>query len=130
MVKKYTWIDYGSSYGLSEINAAILYGQLKQAKKITRKRLAIFKLYHKILENLERNLPTNGPYSWSPGQACCETCAACRTETHFPGLLRPAVGPGRPDRPKTRGQINPSILPKALRGISKDPEVFVWPSGF
>jgi dTDP-4-amino-4,6-dideoxygalactose transaminase len=53
MVKKYTWIDYGSSYGLSEINAAFLYGQLKQAKKITRKRLAIFKLYHKLLENLE-----------------------------------------------------------------------------
>jgi dTDP-4-amino-4,6-dideoxygalactose transaminase len=53
MVKKYTWIDYGSSYGLSEINAAFLYTQLKQAKKITRKRLAIFKLYHKLLENLE-----------------------------------------------------------------------------
>ena len=53
IVKKYTWVDLGSSYGLSEINAAILYGQLKQAKKITRKRLAIFKLYHKLLENLE-----------------------------------------------------------------------------
>jgi dTDP-4-amino-4,6-dideoxygalactose transaminase len=53
MVKKYTWVDLGSSYGLSEINAAFLYGQLKQAKKITRKRLAIFKLYHKLLENLE-----------------------------------------------------------------------------
>jgi dTDP-4-amino-4,6-dideoxygalactose transaminase len=53
MVKKYTWVDYGSSYGLSEINAAFLYGQLKQAKKITRKKLAIFKLYHKLLENLE-----------------------------------------------------------------------------
>jgi dTDP-4-amino-4,6-dideoxygalactose transaminase len=53
MVKKYTWVDYGSSYGLSEINAAFLYGQLKQAKKITGKRLAIFKLYHKLLENLE-----------------------------------------------------------------------------
>jgi dTDP-4-amino-4,6-dideoxygalactose transaminase len=53
MVKKYTWVDYGSSYGLSEINAAFLYGQLKQAKKITRKRLAIFKLYHKLLEKLE-----------------------------------------------------------------------------
>jgi dTDP-4-amino-4,6-dideoxygalactose transaminase len=53
MVKKYTWVDYGSSYGLSEINAAFLYSQLKQAKKITRKRLAIFKLYHKLLENLE-----------------------------------------------------------------------------
>jgi dTDP-4-amino-4,6-dideoxygalactose transaminase len=53
MVKKYTWIDYGSSYGLSEINAAFLYEQLKQAKKITKKRLAIFKLYHKLLEELE-----------------------------------------------------------------------------
>ena len=53
MVKKYTWVDYGSSYGLSEINAAFLYGQLKQAKKITKKRLAIFELYHKLLENLE-----------------------------------------------------------------------------
>jgi len=53
IVKKYTWVDYGSSYGLSEINAAFLYGQLEQAKKITRKRLAIFTLYHKLLENLE-----------------------------------------------------------------------------
>lgn len=53
MVKKYTWVDYGSSYGLSEINAAFLYSQLKQAKKITTKRLAIFKLYNKLLENLE-----------------------------------------------------------------------------
>ena len=53
MVKKYTWVDYGSSYGLSEINAAFLYGQLKLAKKITKKRLTIFKLYNKLLENLE-----------------------------------------------------------------------------
>jgi dTDP-4-amino-4,6-dideoxygalactose transaminase len=53
MVKKYTWVDYGSSYGLSEINAAFLYEQLKQAKKITKKRLVIFKLYHKLLKNLE-----------------------------------------------------------------------------
>ena len=53
IVKKYTWVDYGSSYGLSEINAAFLYQQLKQAKKNKEKRLAIFKLYHKLLENLE-----------------------------------------------------------------------------
>ena len=53
MVKKYTWVDYGSSYGLNEINAAFLYEQLKQAKKITAKKLAIFKLYHKLLEDLE-----------------------------------------------------------------------------
>jgi len=53
IVKKYSWVDIGSSYGLSEINAAFLYSQLKQAQKITKKRLAIFKLYHKLLENLE-----------------------------------------------------------------------------
>ena len=53
MIKKYTWVDYGSSYGLSEINAAFLYGQLKLAKKKIKKRLAIFTLYHKLLEKLE-----------------------------------------------------------------------------
>ena len=53
MVKKYTWVDYGSSYGLSEINAVFLYSQLKQAKQITKKRLNIFNEYHQQLESLE-----------------------------------------------------------------------------
>jgi len=53
IVKKYTWVDYGSSYGLSEISAAFLYSILKQAQKITTKRLTIFELYNKLLENLE-----------------------------------------------------------------------------
>ena len=53
MVKKYSWVDYGSSYGLSEINAAFLFSQLKQAKKITKKRLNIFNEYHQQLESLE-----------------------------------------------------------------------------
>jgi len=53
IVNKYTWVDYGSSYGLSEINAAFLYSQLKQAKKIIKKRLMIFNHYHKLLKNLE-----------------------------------------------------------------------------
>ena len=55
MVKKYTWVDYGSSYGLSEINAAFLFSQLKQAKQITKKRIKIFNQYHKLLKNLEAN---------------------------------------------------------------------------
>ena len=53
MVKKYTWVDYGSSYGLSEINAAFLYSQIKQAKKIIKKRIEIFNKYHKELKSLE-----------------------------------------------------------------------------
>jgi len=53
MVRKYSWVDYGSSYGLNEINAAFLYSQLKQAKKITKKRINIFNNYHQQLKNLE-----------------------------------------------------------------------------
>ena len=53
MVKKYTWVDYGSNYGLSEINAFFLYSQFKQAKQITKKRIRIFNQYHKLLKNLE-----------------------------------------------------------------------------
>ena len=54
IVKKYTWVDFGSSYQLSELNAAFLYGQLRQAKNVIRSRLKIFKLYRKIFENLEK----------------------------------------------------------------------------
>jgi dTDP-4-amino-4,6-dideoxygalactose transaminase len=53
VVKKYTWVDIGSSYGLSEINAAFLYAQLLKAKRITKKRLGIFNQYQKLLETLE-----------------------------------------------------------------------------
>jgi dTDP-4-amino-4,6-dideoxygalactose transaminase len=53
VVKKYTWVDLGSSYGLSEINAAFLYAQLLKAKKIIIKRLKIFNFYHSLLQKLE-----------------------------------------------------------------------------
>jgi len=54
MVKKYTWVDLGSSYMLSEINAAFLYAQFQKAKKITTQRKSIFNLYHKQLKILEQ----------------------------------------------------------------------------
>jgi dTDP-4-amino-4,6-dideoxygalactose transaminase len=53
IINKYTWVNYGSSYGLSEINAAFLYSQLNQAKEITKKRLTIFNRYHKLLKILK-----------------------------------------------------------------------------
>jgi dTDP-4-amino-4,6-dideoxygalactose transaminase len=52
-VKKYTWVDIGSSYGPSEINAAFLYAQLLKAKQIIIKRLKIFNHYHSLLQTLE-----------------------------------------------------------------------------
>jgi dTDP-4-amino-4,6-dideoxygalactose transaminase len=53
LVKKYTWTDIGSSYCLSEINASFLYAQLKECKTITKKRLKLWNLYHRLFRTLE-----------------------------------------------------------------------------
>ena len=34
IVKKYSWVDIGSSFGMSEISAAFLYAQLLNSKKL------------------------------------------------------------------------------------------------
>lgn len=52
-VDKYRWIDYGSSYLPSEMNAAYLYAQLEESEKINRKRRKIYDYYHENLKCLE-----------------------------------------------------------------------------
>ena len=52
-VDKYRWIDYGSSYLPSEMNAAYLYAQLEECEKINRKRHQIYDYYHRHLAPLE-----------------------------------------------------------------------------
>lgn len=52
-VDKYTWVDIGSSYLPSEINAAFLWAQLEEAESITRKRLRIWERYHDAFGRLE-----------------------------------------------------------------------------
>ena len=54
MVDKYSWVDVGSSYLPSEIQAAYLWGQLEWAEKITQSRLDIWKGYHAELGDLAR----------------------------------------------------------------------------
>lgn len=54
MVDKYTWIDIGSSYLPSELQAAYLYGQLMNADKISASRLAIWNFYQNALAELEQ----------------------------------------------------------------------------
>lgn len=51
-VDKYTWVDIGSSYLPSELNAAYLYGQLQSAEKINENRLASWNLYKEGLQEL------------------------------------------------------------------------------
>jgi len=52
-VDKYTWVDIGSSYLLSEINAAFLYAQLQKEQLVTSRRLKIWKKYNEGLSNLQ-----------------------------------------------------------------------------
>lgn len=62
MVDKYSWVDVGSSYLPSEIQAAYLWGQLECADKITKNRLATWNYYYEALSELAQNglieLPT------------------------------------------------------------------------
>ena len=45
-VDKYTWVDVGSSYLPSELQAAFLWGQLEKAEDINQNRLATWNAYH------------------------------------------------------------------------------------
>jgi dTDP-4-amino-4,6-dideoxygalactose transaminase len=51
-VDKYSWVDVGSSFLLSEIQAAFLYAQLEHLEDITNRRLALWNRYHKNLSSL------------------------------------------------------------------------------
>ena len=53
-IDKYTWINYGSSYLPSDMNAAYLYAQLEIAERINDARLAIWKRYYENLEPLAK----------------------------------------------------------------------------
>jgi dTDP-4-amino-4,6-dideoxygalactose transaminase len=52
-VDKYTWLDVGSSFGMSELAAAFLWAQLLEAEAITSRRLAIWDRYQAAFEELE-----------------------------------------------------------------------------
>jgi dTDP-4-amino-4,6-dideoxygalactose transaminase len=52
-VDRYTWVDLGSSYGLGELNAAFLWGQLEARHRITRRRLEVWWRYHEAFGPLE-----------------------------------------------------------------------------
>ena len=56
-VDKYTWVDKGSSYLPSELNAAYLYGQLENADLIYNDRMNTWNKYKELLQELaDKNL--------------------------------------------------------------------------
>jgi dTDP-4-amino-4,6-dideoxygalactose transaminase len=67
---KYTWIEKGSSFLLSEINAAFLYAQLQYADKVISKRKIIWDTYYNELESICKHgklelatIPTTGSHN-------------------------------------------------------------------
>ena len=53
-IDKYTWVDAGSSYLPSELNAAYLWGQMEKADDIYKDRMKSWNLYYTMLEGLEK----------------------------------------------------------------------------
>ena len=53
-IDKYTWVDAGSSYLPSELNAAYLYAQLEKAQDIYDDRMNTWNTYHAAFEKLEK----------------------------------------------------------------------------
>lgn len=53
MVDKYSWVDVGSSYLPSDVQAAYLWGQLEKVEEIKRARLAIWNGYDVLLQPLK-----------------------------------------------------------------------------
>ncbi|MBR5964597.1 MAG: dTDP-4-amino-4,6-dideoxygalactose transaminase [Treponema sp.] len=51
-IDKYTWVDYGSSYLPSELNAAYLWAQFEVADKINDSRLSVWNRYYEAFKPL------------------------------------------------------------------------------
>lgn len=62
MVDKYTWVDTGSSYVLSDILAAFLYAQLEVSDQIQEKRAQIWNYYDSNLRDWARQQGVQTPF--------------------------------------------------------------------
>ncbi|MBI5360783.1 MAG: dTDP-4-amino-4,6-dideoxygalactose transaminase [Planctomycetes bacterium] len=92
LVDKYTWVDVGSSYVLSELNAAYLYAQLESRDAILKKRLSIFNKYYAGLQSLQKNgkiqLPFIPPHCRSNGHMFYIICGTRDERSRLMKFLR------------------------------------------
>jgi dTDP-4-amino-4,6-dideoxygalactose transaminase len=61
-VDKYSWVDIGSSYLMSDVLAAFLYGQLEQHEKIMQRRREVWELYHARLADWAQQHGAQTPF--------------------------------------------------------------------
>lgn len=67
-IDKYSWVDIGSSYLPSEMNAAYLLPQLEIAEEINNRRLELWQLYYDALSELQDKEKIELPYI--PKECC------------------------------------------------------------
>ena len=78
-INKYGWVDIGSSFLPSSLQAAFLYAQLCAGLEINKKRKAIFHNYHKFFSNILNNYNIAIP----------KICPHSETNGHFYWILVP-----------------------------------------
>lgn len=80
-IDKYTWVDLGSSYVLSEILAAFLYGQLQSRRTIQARRKRLWHYYYDHLQKWSSVLDVKLPF----------VPAHCEPSHHIFYLLMPTL---------------------------------------
>ncbi|MBK8532041.1 MAG: dTDP-4-amino-4,6-dideoxygalactose transaminase [Flavobacteriales bacterium] len=61
-VDKYSWVDQGSSYVMSDVLAAFLFGQLEQWNLVQEKRRSVWQRYDSQLQDWSRSRGINRPF--------------------------------------------------------------------
>jgi dTDP-4-amino-4,6-dideoxygalactose transaminase len=80
-VDKYSWVDVGSSYVMSDVLAAFLYGQLEKWREIQAKRRAIWERYEEAL----------GKWAMANGVRTPVVPGHCEQAWHMYYLLMPSL---------------------------------------
>jgi len=84
-IDKYGWVDIGSSYLPSELNAAFLYSQLNNIDRIQKMRVHLWHTYHKGLSSLEDRghivLPFIPEYATVNGHLFYFVCKSLKVRT-------------------------------------------------
>lgn len=90
--KKYEWIDIGSSFLPSDINAAILYSQIEEIDVIQDRRIALWNNYYYGLKPLEKKgvirLPEIPRYATLNGHLFFMECESASTRDKLINFLR------------------------------------------
>lgn len=91
-VAKYNWVDYGSSYLPSDLNAAYLWGQLQHAKEMQEDRMNSWNRYYEALKPLEDKgiitLPVIPEHCEHNAHMFYIKCSDLEVRTAFIGYMR------------------------------------------